>query len=120
LILIFKVDYHPGLVLFILAAPFSISQEMIARADKDFDRTKTCCLKGRNAEMTNFTMLPNFSGMDLAQKTLVEIEMNMRVLRIKNPSLENIGNIYPTNNIILKRKYDYAGALIRRSSIGVS
>jgi lysine 2,3-aminomutase len=72
----------------------------------------------KNAEMTDFAVLPEYRGQNLAFRLLLTMEQKMKIANIKTAytiaRLKELG----MNKTFLKSGYKYSGTLLNNTNIG--
>jgi beta-lysine N6-acetyltransferase len=77
-------------------------------------------LNNKNAEMTDFAVLPEYRGQNLAFRLLVNMEQQMKITNIKTVYTISRLNEPGMNKTFLKSGYKYTGTLINNTNIGGS
>ena len=77
-------------------------------------------INNKNAEMTDFAVLPEYRGQNLAFRLLVNMEQEMKIANIKTGYTIARLNEPGMNKTFLKSGYKYTGTLINNTNIGGS
>jgi lysine 2,3-aminomutase len=77
-------------------------------------------LNNKNAEMTDFAVLPEYRGQNLAFRLLVNMEQQMKIANIKTAYTIARLNEPGMNKTFLKSGYKYTGTLVNNTNISGS
>lgn len=77
-------------------------------------------MESKNAEMTDFAVLPEYRGQNLAFRLLVNMEQQMKIANIKTGYTIARLNQPGMSKTFLKSGYKYSGTLINNTNIGGS